>query len=411
MAYGAVFETPDRQVTVTFSMVGFVDDSTGIVNSFCSRIQPSPEELLNKMCHDAQLWHDLLWCSGGMLELPKCSYHFLYFDYLPDGTPTPRGGQVGPNLSINSPSNEDVNIPSKSVYCTHKTLGHYKAPAGMSKTQLLKLQMKQSHLSQCLASSPATVTQASSYYHTIYLPSIYVLPQTFFDPATLDKAEKKSMPSIFAKCGYNRNIHRSLLYGPTDYCGGGFIGWRWLQGEGQIINFLKNWRTESQIGTTLRIAVAWYQQAAGVSWPLFDDVTTPVDYTHARWLPSLRAFLPTINGHLELDDPHIPLPKREFDVFLMDLVTRSCAFTADEARIINYCPQYLDVVTVSDITTATGDTLIPGIEWGELDNYCSTTKDHTTHQPAPATLFWTCCQRLLRVVANPAGKLYGSLGN
>jgi hypothetical protein len=202
-------------------MVGFVDDSTGTVNSFGATTQPTLEDLLNKMQHDAQLWHDLLWCSGGMLELPKCSYHFLYFAYLPDGTHIPRGGQVGPSLSIKSPTNQNVDIPPKSVYATHKTLGHEIAPAGTGKTQINKLQAKQSHLSQCLASSPAT--QALSYYHTIYVPSIYILPQTFFDADTLDKAEKKSMPSIFARCGYNRNTQRQLLYGPLDYCGGGFI--------------------------------------------------------------------------------------------------------------------------------------------------------------------------------------------
>jgi hypothetical protein len=142
-----MFQTPDRTVTVSFSMVGFIDNSTGTVNAFNDTTQPSPEELLNKMTHDAQLWHDLLWCSGGMLELPKCSYHFLYFDYQPDGTPLPRGGQVGPSLSIKSPTDEVVNITPKSVYNTHTTLGHKKAPAGTGKTQLLTLQTKQSHLS------------------------------------------------------------------------------------------------------------------------------------------------------------------------------------------------------------------------------------------------------------------------
>jgi hypothetical protein len=362
------------------------------------------------MKHDAQLWHDLLWCSGGMLELPKCSYQFVYFDYLPDGTPILRGDQVRPSLSIQSPTNNPVDIPAKTVYCTHKTLGHHKAPAGTGKTQLLKLQMKQSHLSQCLASSPANATQALSYYHTIYLPSIYVLPQTFFDADTLDQAEKKSMPYMFAKCGYNRNTPRSLLYGPSDYCGGGFIRWRWLQGEGQIMQFLKHWRTKSQFGTTLRIAVAWYQHAAGVSWSLFEDVQTPVNYTHARWLPSLRKFLQTIDGHFDLDDTYIPPPQREFDVHLMDFVTRSNAFTPDEARIINYCRQFLDVVTVSDISTATSDALISGIEWGEQDNCCSTSKDHITHQPAPTIFFWTYWQRLLCVIANSDGQLFGGLG-
>jgi hypothetical protein len=197
------------------------------------------------------------------------------------------------------------------------------------------------------------------------------------------------MPSIFAKCGYNRNTQRQLLYGPLDYCGGGFIRWRWLQGEGQITNFLKHWRTKSQLGTTLRIAVAWYQYASDVSWSLFEDVHTPVDYTHARWLPSLRKFLGTIDGHFDLDDTYIPPPQREFDVHLMDIVTRSDAFTPNEACIINYCRQHLGVITISDISNATGDTLIPGVEWGELELCCSTSTGHTTHQPAPALFYWT----------------------
>jgi hypothetical protein len=85
----------------------------------------------------------------------------------------------------------------------------------------------------------------------------------------------------------------------------------------------------------------------------------------------------------DLDDTYIPPPQRAFDVHLMDIVTRSDAFTPDEARIINYCRQHLGVVTVSDISNATGDTLIPGVEWGELEFCCSTSTDHTTHQPAP----------------------------
>jgi hypothetical protein len=156
---------------------------------------------------------------------------------------------------------------------------------------------------------------------------LYVLPQSFFSSKALDDAEKKSMPSIFAKTGYNRNTHRSLLYGPTDYAGGGLIRWKWLQGEGQITNFLKYWRTNGQVSKTLRVAVSWYQYEAGVSWSLFEDVKTSVTYTSARWLPPLRHFLATIDGHFDLDDEYITPPQRELDIHLMDLVTRSEAFT------------------------------------------------------------------------------------
>jgi hypothetical protein len=77
-AHGAVFESPDRTVSLSFSMVGFVDGSTGTVNWFEIN-DATIETLLARLQTDAQLWHDLLWCSGGMLEISKCSYHFFIF--------------------------------------------------------------------------------------------------------------------------------------------------------------------------------------------------------------------------------------------------------------------------------------------------------------------------------------------
>jgi hypothetical protein len=77
-AYGATFTTPDKSLSVALSMVGFVNDSTGQVNNFTANSQPGPAVLNKFMQYDAQLWSDLLWISGGLLELPKCSYHHLH---------------------------------------------------------------------------------------------------------------------------------------------------------------------------------------------------------------------------------------------------------------------------------------------------------------------------------------------
>jgi hypothetical protein len=58
-------------------MIGFVDDSSGQVNAFGEHPQPSSEELIKRMQHDGQLWNDILWSSGGDLNLDKCSYHHI----------------------------------------------------------------------------------------------------------------------------------------------------------------------------------------------------------------------------------------------------------------------------------------------------------------------------------------------
>jgi hypothetical protein len=104
------------------------------------------------------------------------------------------------------------------------------------------------------------------------------------------------------------------LYGPKDYGGEGYIRWKWLQGEGQITNFLKYWRTEGQISAALRTAVTWFQHNEGVGFPLFEQPAIPVTYSDLRMLPSLRSFLATINASFRLDTSTYIVPtQREGD--------------------------------------------------------------------------------------------------
>jgi hypothetical protein len=66
---------------MTVHMVGYVDDSNGQTNMFDYDVPPTDEELLYHATEDAQTWHDVLWATGGALELPKCSYHLLSWTF------------------------------------------------------------------------------------------------------------------------------------------------------------------------------------------------------------------------------------------------------------------------------------------------------------------------------------------
>jgi hypothetical protein len=160
----------------------------------------------------------------------------------------------------------------------------------------------------------------------------------------------------------------------------------------------------------LRIAVSWYQQHAGVSFSLFDDVHTPIPYSAARWLHSLRTFLATIDGQLELDDTYVTIPQRQHDTHLMDLVVTPEAFSPEIQAILNHCRLSLNVITISDISNAAGTHLIPGVEWGEMEQFPSTSNHHETIQPRPEVFFWIYWQRLLHIIAHPDGTLRTPLG-
>ena len=64
--HGMTFSSPDKSVSLTLNIIGFVDDTTCMTAG-----DPSKPliDMLHRMQHDAQLWNGLLWASGGRLEL------------------------------------------------------------------------------------------------------------------------------------------------------------------------------------------------------------------------------------------------------------------------------------------------------------------------------------------------------
>jgi hypothetical protein len=93
-------------------------------------------------------------------------------------------------------------------------------------------------------------------------------------------------------------------------------------------------------------------------------------------------------GRLRLDCTFIPEIQRVNDSFIMDRVLERGDFTRKEIRKINYCRLYLQAITVSDISNATGMTLMPGIRSGEYTIWSSVTHFHKTNQAKPDISTW-----------------------
>jgi hypothetical protein len=242
-SHGATFSSPDKSTSVWLSMVGFVDDSTGQVNHFKNPIQPNPEELSAFLQHGAKLWNDLLWMSGGLLEVSKCLYHYLHFDFNANGNASPRLGPVSPPITIpDSKTQANIMIPAKSVVNPHKSLGHYKAPAGNSARQLRVLKEKSNKPGQQVSTGPFNWNDSRTFYRSIYQKAMgYVLPQSFFTKHQLKTIQTAAMSTIVAKCGYYRKTIRAVIYGPSTLAGATFLELYTHQGTGQIMLFLKFW--------------------------------------------------------------------------------------------------------------------------------------------------------------------------
>lgn len=137
-------------MTVNLHLNGFVDDTNATLNDWQPQDEIDLDLLLERLRHDAQLWNDLLFISGGKLELAKCSFHVLRFAFQPDGTPKPIFETPPPIQLTDSITQAPIEIQGLRADEPHRTLGHWKAPLEIPR-------------SNCKLSSTRPAKSASGY--------------------------------------------------------------------------------------------------------------------------------------------------------------------------------------------------------------------------------------------------------
>jgi hypothetical protein len=194
-AHDAFFQDPAGTTSVQLTLSGFVDDTNAALNNWQPQHEHDLQTLMAMLQRDAQCWNDLLFISGGKLELSKCSFHVLRFDFKPDGTTKPSQHLPPPLLLTDSVPGSQIEVAALFPIAPHRILGHWKAPVGPNLKQRKEITTKANTTSQLIATGPFT------RYGAKYVGGLtFVLPQCFFSPSTqLLKSEKQSMPRVDCK--------------------------------------------------------------------------------------------------------------------------------------------------------------------------------------------------------------------
>jgi hypothetical protein len=141
--YGAKYSNMDEIQEMNVGMTGFVDDNNCNIN-----YQPDHEdELCMQAKHNAQLWNDILWASGGALEHSKCTYKYLKTDFTDTGIPYFRAGLFGKQICVKDRSGYSTAIEHSLAYQAYKTLGTNQAATKQQKVQFQMLQTENSNIS------------------------------------------------------------------------------------------------------------------------------------------------------------------------------------------------------------------------------------------------------------------------
>ena len=226
----------------------------------------------------------------------------------------------------------------------------------------------------------------------------------------LTKIQTKAMSIIVPRCGFNRNTHKSILYGPQLMGGANFRHLAVEQGLLQVQYFLRHWRSQSQVGRLLKNVMAWLQLSVGVSFPILEHPNILLPHMESKWIASMRSFLSRVHSMLHLDEPCIPVLQREHDIYLMDAVLGSNHFTSLEIRRINYCRLYLGAVTLSDLTKACGSELDPCKLAGNPSLVSSFSSHLSISQDRPSEDIWKLWKQVNLLWSDIYGKLRHPLG-
>jgi len=413
-AHGALFSTPDGALSVNLYMLGFVDDTSNQTNHFESATPPSMEELIRLMQHDAQIWSDLLWASGGELELSKCTFHHIRFQFDLKGRPTMVQGKFSPHLHVRNNRGVEININQLANDECHKLLGCYKCPTGKLETQAKILLQKCNDFAKVVNSSSLSRHDSLIFYRHIYIPSVsYPLSSTAFTEKQMDAIQRRANRSLSQSCGYAKTTPFAIIHGPSEYGGSGFVNLMDTQTFLQIQQFVKHWRTPGEPGNMLRISMAWWQLVTGTSIPILSDPQQQLPHfdCESKYISSLRQALASIHASIELDHSYLPSLQREHDAYFMDLVLASGKFKPFKIPYINLCRLYLQIITVSDFARADGLALDLAIKQGTPSLLSSHARWIHCHQERPqCPHVWAAWHRACYIIAHQTGTLRQPLG-
>ena len=400
-ASGADFVSYNKSQAVQLFMTGYVDDCCQRINDFSAFPQPTSATMIARMQQDAQWWHDLLWASGGALELPKCSFHLIKSRWTPSGIPFLEPNTANTILSINS-SNGPIQVPQLSNYRSHKTLGHYVNPNGSMTSQLQHLIAQSTQFASWIQTNILTPSETMTMYHSIYVPSItYTLCNANLTPTECNQIDVIIHQAVLPRCGYNRNMATALRYSPQYYGGAGFRDLYTEQSVATILQALKYLRSpESQLGKMLRIALSWVQAYIGTSTFIWEDVQRHIPPCPSSWILGVRHALKRLKGSISLQANIIPPKLRENDEYIMDLATTNNVLPSKFVDQINACRRYLQATTLADISNDQGTKIESSMVTGDFTASPRTHRIELFNQQKPNPAAWRVWKKFLSTITH-----------
>jgi hypothetical protein len=195
---GIKFVNPQRTLTAGRPIDGFFDDTTTWGAKFLLELITFTRDgyddntamaILNDIVTEttqlAQHWEELLWSTGGQLELKKCFYYIVswWFDEKGGAHMHTLKELKDRNIKIDitqSETNTPATIKPKDCREAHRTLGPMICPDEKNKEEPDRLLIKANKMARSVEGNKMSKYEAFTLYRCIFIPSLaYSLPAIF----------------------------------------------------------------------------------------------------------------------------------------------------------------------------------------------------------------------------------------
>jgi len=314
----------------------------------------------------AQRWERLLFSTGGALNLQKCFWFLLSWrwtgrSWTLDTTNTLQAQiQLTSGLNLNNPT------PIKRIDPTdsYRTLGVHISPSGSNKGAIVVMTDIVLSYAKAVTGSHLNRADTLTSYVQHLLPRLrFQLPALSLSEAECNKLQSPVLKAALPKMHINRNTARSIVHGPVCLGGMALPHLYTVQGIDKLHLFLGHLRLEDDTGKLIKISMSYVQLLSGATTFFLNKPYTNYSWVEWGWVTSLWNFLGSTNLSFQMPSHWTPSLPRLHDVCLMDYFV-SLRLPHSALKSLNYCRLYLQVITLSDISSADGTYILPEAKMG-----------------------------------------------
>jgi hypothetical protein len=223
LCQGAEFCDPSQAFSHQRTGGGFVDDVANVFNFVLAAMLAthySEEMISSGMQAEAQTWERLLWSTGGALELSKCFFYIMAWDFRKNGEPILLDLPHMPDIEIELTSGQDPiahPIEHKSCFAAHRTLGVWPTPSGDNEEQFAQCLARSNRIAEGVRLNSMARNEALMGYRHIWLPSVgYPLACWGLSFDQCYQVEKNAVNAFLPKMGFASTTSRAILFGNSE---------------------------------------------------------------------------------------------------------------------------------------------------------------------------------------------------